>query len=231
MEKTTDNHTLQPRAGGITVWRVALEVEPSRLPEYEAILGEDERVRAGRFRFPRDRRRFIASHAALREILAACLGLPAGEIRFTAGPYGKPSLEGDALHFNLSHSHELALIAVAEREVGVDIEHLDMSREAIAKTCCTPRELRDAVRLHAGALAYWTCKEAYLKGLGAGFSIPPAQIEVAPPPSPQTRAGVTRDPAWSIYPFVPAPGYCAAVAARGDDWQVEYCDWPGTTLR
>jgi len=209
----------------ITVWRVRLEVKPARLPEYEALLGEDERTRAARFRFPRDRRRFVASHSALRAILAACLGMPAEKINFTIGPHGKPALEGGGPHFNLSHSHELALIAVTEREVGVDIEYLDADREEIAKTCCTTHELAAATRLPAGALAYWTCKEAYLKGLGAGFSIPPIEIQVAPPPVPLSRTGVAGNPAWSIYPFIPANGYCAAVVARGEDWGVEFRDW------
>ncbi|MHB0935803.1 MAG: 4'-phosphopantetheinyl transferase family protein [Armatimonadota bacterium] len=216
------------RAECITVWRVALDIPPEMLAEYEAILSADERRRAARFRFPRDRRRFIACHAALRRILSAYLKLSPAEIRFTANPYGKPALEGGALHFNLSHAHELALIAVAEREVGVDVEYLDPEREQIARSCCTPGELAAVAGLPAGALAYWTGKEAYLKGLGTGFAIPPDRIQLDPPPIPAARTGVTGDPAWSIYPFVPAPGYRAAVAARGEDWQVDCGDWPVT---
>ena len=215
-------------ANDIMVWRVALETPPEALSEDETILSEDERRRAARFRFPRDRRRFITCHAALRRILSRYLGLPPGEIRFTANPYGKPALEGGGLHFNLSHAHELALIAVAEQEVGVDVEYLDPEREQIARSCCTPGELAAIVSLPAGALAYWTCKEAYLKGLGTGFAIPPEQIQLDPPPMPTARTGVTGDSAWSIYPFVPALGYRAAVAARGEDWQVDCRDWPVT---
>lgn len=210
----------------ITVWRVALETTPAALAEDEAVLSDDERLRAARFRFPRDRRRFIVRRAALRRILSRCLDLPPAAIRFTVNPYGKPALDGGALHFNLSHAHELALIAVAEREVGIDVEYLDPDRESLARSCCAPQELAAAANLPAGALAYWTCKEAYVKGLGTGFAIPPERIHLDPPPLPTARTGVAGDRAWSIYPFIPAPGYCAAVAAHGDDWQVDCDDWP-----
>lgn len=209
----------------ITVWRVRLEVSPEELADGEAILSADERRRAARFRFPRDRRRYIACHAALRRILSNGLNLPTGDITFTTNRYGKPALRNGALHFNLSHAHELALIAVAEQEIGIDLEYLDPDREQIARSCCTPRELVATAELPAGALAYWTCKEAYLKGLGTGFAIPPERIQIDPPPMPLVRTGITGDPAWSIYPFMPAPGYCAAVAACGEDWQLECRAW------
>jgi len=231
MGKRTGQHPPRPlpRADCITVWRVALEVEPELLSQYKTVLSEDERRRSAQYRFPRDRRRFIACHAALREILSAYLGLPADQIRFIAGPYGKPALENaaPALHFNLSHAHELALIAVAGREVGVDVEYLAaaVALDDIARSCCTPRELQAAVGLPAGALAYWTCKEAYLKGIGTGLSVSPTEIELHPPPTGTTRTGIAGDSAWSIYPFTPALDYYAAVAACGDDWQMECCDW------
>jgi len=113
----------------ITVWRVRLETSSEELADDEAVLSADERRRAACFRFPRDRRRYVACHAALRRMLSACLDLPAGDINFTTNRYGKPALESGALHFNLSHAHELALIAVAEAEIGIDLEYLDPDRE------------------------------------------------------------------------------------------------------
>ncbi len=90
-------------------------------------LSSDELARAARFHFERDRTRFSVARAALREILAHYLGTSPAEIAFVYGDHGKPALAppyGD-LRFNLSHSHDLALCAVARgSEVGVDVERI-----------------------------------------------------------------------------------------------------------
>lgn len=97
----------------------------------------------------------IASRSALREILGRYLGLPADELRFEANRHGKPRLtrpEGE-LAFNLSHSRSLALVAVARREVGVDVERIRTKRPA------------DFYR-------HWADREARVKYLGTGLTAP-----------------------------------------------------------
>ena len=220
------------RADRITVWRIPLEVAPALLSRCAGILGKDERQRADRFHFSRDQRRFVASHYALRMILSAYLGMPANELRFTSGPYGKPTLDVDTqapvVHFSLSHAHEMALIAVAAGAVGIDLEYHDATAvyDDFITSFCSPRELPAAVGHPERALIYWTCKEAYLKGLGTGCALSPATLEVFPSPMDVARTGIAGDTEWSVCPFAPASAYHAAVAARGCDWNAEYVDWP-----
>jgi 4'-phosphopantetheinyl transferase len=123
------------------------------------------------------RRRFVAAHAALRLILGAYLDLAPDALAFALGEHGKPSLrqpldpDGARLEFNLAHSGDLALVAVArDHPVGVDVErwseveHLELAERFFSRT------ERDALRalasvaeqLDAGFFAAWTRKEAYL---------------------------------------------------------------------
>jgi 4'-phosphopantetheinyl transferase len=87
------------------------------------LLSADERARAGQFMFDRDRRRYIAARARLRIILARYVGQAPAALQFHYGPHGKPALDG--ISFNLSHSADLALLAVSRGTVvGVDIERV-----------------------------------------------------------------------------------------------------------
>lgn len=160
------------------LWQVDLDATPAA--SAVASLSEAERARAGRFVFARDRDRFIAAHAALRQVLAAQTGIPGAQLDFISGEFGKPALAGPAgLYFNLSHSQGQALIAVSrDAEVGIDIE---LARpmpdaEALAATCFTPDEVRalkalPPARRDRDFLIGWTRKEACLKALGLGLSI------------------------------------------------------------
>src|SRR6266567_2635837 len=111
----------------VQCWCVRLDVAPP--PEtYYATLSDDERNRSARLRFERDRRRFVVAHGALRDLLGRYLGKDPGEIRFVYNGFGKPELhpEFGGLKFNLAHSADLALIAIArDAWVGVDVECIE----------------------------------------------------------------------------------------------------------
>src|SRR5262245_42472511 len=78
----------------VHVWRIALDAVAHDHASRLSTLSESECQRAGRFRFEVDRRRFVTSHAALRDILAAYLGAAPSGLVFAEGPYGKPFLVG-----------------------------------------------------------------------------------------------------------------------------------------
>jgi hypothetical protein len=110
---------------------MASRARPVRVhdPKFSGILSDDERSRADKFYFNRDRRRFIVARAGLRIILGRYLGIEPEQLRFHYNRYGKPSLSGhsgeDELRFNVSHSRDLALHAITrEGNVGIDVEHL-----------------------------------------------------------------------------------------------------------
>src|SRR6266853_3808704 len=117
----------------VHVWRVPLNQKPERLPELIEVLSPDERARAERFRFDKDRHQFIDSRAALRLLLSQYLNISPKELAFSFSAHGKPALanglSNSGLRFNLSRRDGLALIAVTrERYIGVDVElvHADL---------------------------------------------------------------------------------------------------------
>ena len=135
-----------------------------------AVLSEDERARAARFVFDVHRHRFIACRAWLRGQLGERVSRAAHDLRFEYGPVGKPSLPGGALRFNVSHSDRYALLAVADVEIGVDIERerplSDM--DALAARVFSVGERQALAQVPAGRkvetfFAGWTRKEAYIK--------------------------------------------------------------------
>jgi 4'-phosphopantetheinyl transferase len=162
---------------GLDVWLIPLVGE--RPPAMDHILSPDERARAGRFAGETLRDRFVCGRAAMRLLLGQSLGVDPQGLVFTYGAAGKPALAGEpGLHFNLAHSHELAVLAVTRlAPVGIDIEWCRPlpDRDAVARRffaqtesaalAALPEEQRDAA-FYAG----WTRKEAYLKAVGTGLS-------------------------------------------------------------
>lgn len=167
---------------GVRLWLHDLrEAAP---PEALGWLSAQEHARAARFVFERDRRRYQASHAGLRQVLAEAAGVHPAVLHFSPGPHGKPHLVGPgaALNFNLSHSADLALICLASDpalgELGVDIEvdHAIADVWLMARAQFTPAEVAELQAVapddvHHHFLIGWTRKEACLKAIGSGFSI------------------------------------------------------------
>ena len=211
------------------LWRLDLDAAGSAAAV--DILSEDERARAARFHFERDRQRFIAGRAALRRILAAYLGRSPADLVFTVGPHGKPAVENLGLEFNLSHSAGCGLLAVTrDRRVGVDVERVraDFAGEDIARRFFAPAEVEALAgsapdQYATGFFRCWTRKEAYVKARGDGLSLALDRFEV-PLDQGATRAlaACLDDPSecarWSLREVVPAPGYVGALVVEGDGW-------------
>ena len=205
---------LSPRE--VHLWRIRLDHPPAAITRLAECLSPEEHQRAERFVRDEDRQRFIVSHAALRMILGQYLGVPPGQVEMVVAASGKPSLASPnlpPLHFNLSHSEDLALVGVVlDRQIGVDVEHWRplVDAESIVKRYFAPGErarwqaLPDHERLTAFYLG-WTRKEAYLKARGVGLSAGLDRFEVSLVPGESTRlveGGDTNDSAtpWQVYP-------------------------------
>lgn len=212
----------------VHVWRVDLCVSPDCAKRLAATLSPDERDRAARFRFSEHRERFIAAHGALRDILSRYLDLLADQLAFSTNPHGKPALatpDHAWLQFNLSHSGELALIAITrDRPIGIDVEQMippeDFSRLVeqffSANENAAFRALPESKRA-AAFFAGWTRKEAYVKALGTGVSLPLDHFDVTmDPDAPARLLADRRHPhhitTWSLHTFTPAPTYLASLA-------------------
>ncbi len=199
------------------------------------LLDEDERARAARFVFDRDRRRFLAAHAWMRVVLGERLGRAPASVRFAVGSHGKPRLAdaGLDLRFNLTHAGERALLAVTlGREVGVDLERhrpieaLDLARRFFAAGEQRALDAFDEAGQPAAFFRCWTRKEAFVKAIGDGLTFPLDGFEVsledtasdqllqACPAAPHQRDR------WRIVALPAEPGYAAALAAEAGAWRV-----------
>src|SRR4029078_6449691 len=113
-------------AGQVHVWRICLEQGDDELDRFRRILDPEELERAGRFLFERLQRHFVASRGFLRYVLGRYLAARPEAVKFSYNSYGKPSLAGErSVQFNMSHSHQMALVAMTRNAaVGVDVEHI-----------------------------------------------------------------------------------------------------------
>lgn len=206
----------------VHVYAVPLSGEAERYSEW---LSKDEIVRADKYRILDHRRRYAITHGALRVVLSCYLGKDPSALAFEYGARGKPTLRGEALHFNLSHSAQLAMIAVAAAPIGVDCEkkrHLERlvdiaKRQFSSAECAELVRLPEADRLEA-FYRCWTRKEAYVKALGLGLAaLDVFDVDLSEKP----RFLAFRDGEslgdWSLLDVSASADYVAACAVRCAD--------------
>ena len=165
----------------IHVWQARLEQPPAQTAAYLSWLSEDERERASRFHFEDHRRDFVVSRTFLRAVLAGYLGIGTSQVKFEYTSYGKPSIAGPestrGLFFNLTHSRQLALLAVTlETDIGIDVEYVRNVDDGIPERYFSSSEVKVLRALPQGLqqeafFNCWTRKEAYIKSLGDGLSL------------------------------------------------------------
>lgn len=218
----------------VHLWCCHIDPGKAETQERRWILSDDERARADRFHDAKARFAFAAAHSWLRHVLALYTLASASQLRFVETMFGKPMLanghERRPIAFNLSHSGELAIVAVtAGMAVGVDIERVRPVSAEVAAGCLAPGEIAGLAAL-APALRNecffrcWTRKEACLKAIGIGLNAAPSSFEVSLDPFVARLLAVHSDPTeadrWQLADLRPAPGYCGALAARHRDWSV-----------
>jgi 4'-phosphopantetheinyl transferase len=215
----------------IHLWCVSLSEFHAERSRFHALLSQDERVRAGKFHFSRDRNDFVVRRGILRELLARYLRRDASTIEFAYGRFGKPDITPRCVHrplyFNVSDSGDLALYAVSSAcPVGVDVERIQTipDFEQIASRFFAPPETDGLMALPSdkqmeGFFTCWTCKEAFLKATGEGIGAGLTTVQVVP--GEHARVLCVADeshtpPTWHLQRLWPAAGYVGAVAYRHD---------------
>jgi 4'-phosphopantetheinyl transferase len=227
--------------GRVDVWSVRLD-EPAKAGSAAAVLSPDEIARASRFHFEKDRIHFTQCRSALRGLLADYLAIPAAEIRFEYLASGKPQLAAEqnpsGLQFNVSHSANMALIAVgSEHRLGIDIEKIrgDVDTAALAERFFSLRErtglqaLPEHLRV-PGFFACWTRKEAFLKATGEGLSFPLEDFSVTTHPEldpvlEEIKGSADEGKQWFLADLSVVEGFRAAVAGERSPYRLETYAW------
>jgi 4'-phosphopantetheinyl transferase len=217
----------------VQLYSVRLESSENSFSRAFSWLSPDEVERADRFRFDQHRRAFVLGRAVLRALVASHLRIAPAEASFTYGPKGKPALRGThalreaacPLSFNVSNSGDLAAYAfTSDCEIGVDIEHSRrlVEIEGIARRFFAPEEVTELMGLaegarHDGFFNCWTRKEAYIKAVGEGLSVPLDSFQVTLEPGVPARmvaldGSTAAAQRWTLHAFTPAPDYAGAIA-------------------
>ena len=216
----------------VHVWLASLTASPTDLERFAESLSAEERRRAERLRAADARARFIAARGIARRLLGSYLDEPANRLRFAYGPMGQPMLAsqpaGLDLRFNLSHSGDLLLLAIAKaRAVGIDLEPVRRltHREAVERRVFSAEERRALYALPADRRLEaffngWTRKEAFAKAVGDGMWASMGRVEVTLDPRLPARlvrldGSTEAAAAWSVFHLEPASGFVGAAAVEG----------------
>ena len=223
------------------VWLISLELKSDRIRTLKSFLSNDELARAERFYFDKHRNHYIAARGQMRKILNKYLKIENEKLIFSYNEFGKPFLKNELLQFNLSHSHELALLAInLQHELGVDIEwmHRKTNLLQIGERFFSANEFAVLKSLpvdqqRQGFFNCWTRKESYIKARGKGLGIPLSQFEVSLRPDETAVLESTwHDPEavkkWTLYAIDPHPDYAAALSINTSQTQLIF--WDGLML-
>jgi 4'-phosphopantetheinyl transferase len=216
----------------VHIWSADLRVGGAALCTCWDWLSPEEMRVALNHRFAKDRREFVVTRALLRQILAHYAGRATADLCFDSNSSGKPMLRGtQSLHFSVSHSRDLALLAFAHSQVGIDVEYIQtrgLRQSVIDQYLARPeRSHLQALPAKARAVALyrcWTQKEAVLKALGVGLLYPPRHVNVlADGRKSHVVSALGRN--WLVRQLAAAVGYAAAVAVEQPNCTMTWCRW------
>ncbi len=229
----------------VHIWHASLQQPLEVVQKLEAVLSEEERQRAERFRFKEHRHSFIVSRGILRDLLSRYTGIQPGRIRFKYNLAGKPFLANEEavpdIYFNLSHAGKLVLYAFSwGRQVGIDVECVRPMEEMdqVAERIFSPgeydrfRKISEKDRLRA-FYNCWTRKEAFIKAVGEGLSFPLREVEVSlemdVPAQFITILGSRQEAErWTLHNLKTWDGYAAALGVEGSDHSISHKQWTYT---
>jgi 4'-phosphopantetheinyl transferase len=214
---------MQLSTNEIHVWSTNLTtLSAKEQAEKIAFLSPDETERVARFRFPIHKQRFIAFRYLLRQILSLYVKTLPQEIQFAYTPYKKPYLLNPShspFQFNLAHSDDMAIYAITlNYDVGIDIEKMRPTyNQLVAQRFFNEKENHLLMQLPtkekmAGFYRVWSRKEALIKAVGKGLSLPLSSFCVATQDVDETI--VLENDTWSLHPLSIKPGYQAALATN-----------------
>lgn len=173
-------------------WYLDLDSSSFELGDLFPFLDMEEKKRAEQYYFEKDKKRFVVARGLLRKVLGRYLNQDPNKIVFSLNRFGKPSIFLNPISFNLSHSENLSLIAVSKNlELGVDIESTRVERnvEKIIEKYFSYDEKKYLLEGNKEEklkkfYRLWTCKEAFIKGIGEGMYFPLKELKLQIQPNP-----------------------------------------------
>ncbi len=213
-----------PQGPNIDVWTVSLRDDQEGTVDDIELLSTAEAARAARFRFPKHYHRFVRRRIALRLLLSAYCDIIPNSFDYEVTKLGKPALPSafGQICFNGSHSRDLAVIAICNHPVGIDLEAISFEKDipSLIPFICTQTETNWLERMAVDAqveafFRLWAMKEAIVKLSGAGLTADLDQIET-------NLHDSTQHPSCSgeVLDAVELPiasGFCGAVAVNATD--------------
>ncbi len=99
------------------------------------------------------------------------------DFKIIKGEHGKPYIENESIFFNLSHSGNVCICALSDKEIGCDVERVKKANMKVAKRFFSPEEfeaLENAEESEKDDLFFriWTMKESFIKAVGTGLGMP-----------------------------------------------------------
>jgi 4'-phosphopantetheinyl transferase len=211
----------------IDLWTVDLDEWSSAGLDPSTVTDLD-RSQADRLRSPESGRRLLARRSATRTILAWVLDVPVGDLDIQRScpvcgstDHGRSHLTAVPFAFSVSASDALAVVAVSDGQVGVDLEVVDENATPL-EAALTAHERRRMATLaredrETGFLRLWTAKEAVLKAGGRSLADDPATVEVGDALDGDLTAAVDGDRTWTVQHLsVAHPSGHPAVVAVAD---------------
>lgn len=211
----------------VYIWRAALDVDAKEAAYLSSFLSDDERERAARFIFPRDRDHFVVARGRLRELLGRYLNCSPTSLKFQSGRYGKPflrdaTIKDSPIRFNLSHSYGLGVYVFSmNRDLGIDVEKIrpEFAGEEIAQRYFSKAEREELQKIPVelrttSFFLCWTRKEAYVKAHGDGLQLPLDSFDVSLTPGAPETLHSADSSKWTIRSFTPAAEFVASICVE-----------------
>ncbi len=213
---------------GPAAWPEAREVHLFTIPldgafDVDALkdcLDDAELQRMNRYSVEKPRRDFLVTRASLKLILMNYLDVPrAQDIVVTQSAHGKPAVKGSGLHFNVSHSGDVALIALARQRIGVDVELIRAmpNADGLVKRFFSSAEATQYTSLPeeyrvAAFFRGWTAKESLLKAVGVGLVDLESCVVDLDPRQPERIIRFYQPGDWDLKSFNVLDKYIASIA-------------------
>lgn len=159
----------------VVVADVELLMEEQMFTRMLMSVSPERQQKARRYKFPKGKALSLGAALALDKLLQR-RGLRERDQRYLEGKHGKPSFaDHPEIHFSISHSSHFVACAMADCEIGIDIQHLVKANEPLMRRVLSDEELEMVMALQGEErqmlfARLWALKEAYLKAVGTGIT-------------------------------------------------------------